>query len=146
MICGIDPGRFKIGFAAVEGDALLFSAIIPKTAEKILAEALIKGRAELLSPWLKEGRTDIAVGGEFSKIYLGDGTSSEEIKKLLDADISIETVNEYGTTLEGRKLYWRLHRPQGLWKLIPTSLRMPPRDIDDLAAWAIIKIGVKSAK
>ena len=146
MICGIDPGRFKIGFAAAEGEDLIFSAIIPKTEEKIIAEALINGRTELLSPWLKEGSADVAVGAGFSKIYVGDGTSSDEIKKLLDADMRIETVKAYGTTLEGRKLYWHLHRPQGLWKLIPTSLRMPPRDIDDLAAWAIIKIGLKSEK
>ena len=62
MICGIDPGRFKIGFAAAEGEDLIFSAIIPKTEEKIIAEALINGRTELLSPWLKEGSADVAVG------------------------------------------------------------------------------------
>jgi hypothetical protein len=51
----------------------------------------------------------------------------------------LETADEYGTTLKGRELYWKLHPPKGLWKLVPTSLRTPPRDIDDLAAWAIIK-------
>ncbi|MEG1798985.1 MAG: endonuclease [Synergistaceae bacterium] len=139
MNCGIDPGRFKIGFAAEKDGALLFSAIIPKSEEEKLAQAIISCKWELLSPWLKEGSITAILGKRAKTVIIGDGTSSEEIEKLLGGKVPTQTADEYGTTLEGRKLYWYLHPPKGLWKIIPTSLRTPPRDVDDLAAWAIIK-------
>jgi hypothetical protein len=81
---------------------------------------------------LLEGRT-------LETIYLGNGTSSEDLSKTLIGICELEITDEYGTTLKGRELYWKLHPPKGFWKLVPVSLRTPPRDIDDLAAWAIIK-------
>lgn len=139
MKCGIDPGRFKIGFAAESDGKLLFSAIIPKAEEERLAQAIISCKWELLEPWRKEGSIARISGRRAEQVIIGDGTSSEEIEKLICGKITTQTADEYGTTLEGRKLYWSLHPPKGLWKIIPTSLRTPPRDVDDLAAWAIIQ-------
>jgi hypothetical protein len=43
------------------------------------------------------------------------------------------------TTLEARNLYWRLHPQKGVWRLLPRSLLTPPRPVDDLAAWIIMR-------
>lgn len=137
--CGIDPGRYKIGVAFSEEGRLLFSAIIPKSSEEVLLLSLKESNWELLDVWKKEGDLKSMEGKMLEKICLGNGTSSEELHDLLRGICDLEITDEYGTTLKGRELYWKLHQPKGLWKLIPVSLRTPPRDIDDLAAWAIIK-------
>ncbi len=137
--CGIDPGRHKIGVAFAEGDRLLFSAIIPKLSEQFLFLSLKDKNWKVLGVWKKEGDLKFLEGKMLEKICLGNGTSSEELHYLLRGTCELEITDEHGTTLKGRELYWKLHPPKGLWKLIPISLRTPPRDIDDLAAWAIIK-------
>ncbi|MDD4430923.1 MAG: hypothetical protein PHF61_05925 [Bacteroidales bacterium] len=137
--CGIDPGHYKIGIAFTEDGILLFSAIIPKSCEDILFRSLKDRDWKNFDKWKKEGDSRQLKGRTLEKICLGNGTSSAELSKLLSGICLIEITDEYGTTLKGRDIYWKLHPPRGLWKLIPTSLRTPPRDIDDLAAWAIIK-------
>ena len=137
--CGVDPGRYKIGVAFVEGDRLLFSAIVPKSSEEVLLQSLKEREWKLLVPWIKEGDFKFIEGKTLEKICLGNGTSSKELTELLSGICELEITDEYRTTLRGRELYWKLHPPRGVWKLVPTSLRIPPRDIDDLAAWAIIK-------
>lgn len=139
MKCGIDPGRHKIGFALVEANELLFSAIIPKADEERLRETLVSQSWENFTQWRQEGSLERLNGRKLQKICVGDGTSSSEIICLLEKELTIEVTDEKGTTLEGRKRYWLLHPPRGLWRLVPVSLRVPPRDIDDLAAWALIR-------
>lgn len=137
MKCGIDPGRYKIGFALADDGVLLFSAIIPKAEEQTLREALVRQNWSIVFQWRREGRLENLTGRELEKIYIGDGTSSSEIVSLLEG-LKIESADEKGSTLEGRRRYWLLHPPRRLWRLIPVSLRVPPRDIDDLAAWSLI--------
>lgn len=139
MKCGIDPGRYKIGFALASGGKLLFSAIIPKAEEQKLRDALVSGDWQSLAGWRAEGSADDAEGKELEGIYVGDGTSSSDILTLLRDVLPVRCVNERGSTLEGRRRYWILHPPKGLWRLVPVSLRVPPRDIDDLAAWSLIE-------
>ena len=137
--CGIDPGRHKIGVAFAESGTLLFSAIVPRSEASVLSDALKDGDWSLLAGWRKEGDLGAVAGKTVEKIYIGTGTSSKELIKLLEGSCDIEPADEYGTTLKGREIYWMLHPPKGLWRFIPISLRTPPRDIDDLAAFAIIK-------
>lgn len=137
MICSADPGKFKTGFAVTDDDGnLLFSAIIPAAGQTLIAEAFRNKTIEKLSVFKCEGKAPDKF--ELNEIFIGDGTTHSELLKTFDGTVKINVVNEYGTTLEGRKLYWKLHPPCGVWKLFPTSLRVPPRDVDDLAAWAII--------
>jgi len=138
MLCGIDPGRFKIGVAFSENGELLFSAIVPKTSESVLCAALARKELHLLDEWRREGKLANLAGRSIEKIYIGNGTSSKDFMKGA-GELPIEIVDEHGTTLAGREVYWELHKPRGLWRLVPTSLRIPPRDIDDLAAFCIIK-------
>ena len=144
MWLGIDPGRFKIGLALADCDKLLFSAIVPKDEQEILFTAVKNSNWGLLEIWKKEGSSSCVIDKTPQRILIGNGTSSKEIKNSLATLEHVETVDEYGTTLAGRSLYWKLHPPKGLMRIIPTSLRTPPRDIDDLAAWAIIINSVHS--
>ena len=138
MIAGIDPGRWKIGFALAScGDRrLLFSAVVPSDKKEILIAAITQGDWRALVAWQQEGSVSEITQTPPIRVAIGDGTSSREF--VVGLPFSYEVVEEYGTTLEARKIYWNLHPPRGLMKLIPTSLRTPPRAVDDLAAYAII--------
>lgn len=144
MIAGIDPGRWKTGFALAEGGRLLFSAIIPSDKKDLLIEAIRSGRWELLAEWRQEGSVEKLPKITPETVCIGSGTSSEEFRAALPFPYKV--VEEYGTTLEAREIYWRLHAPRGLMKLVLTSLRTPPRNVDDLAAYAILLRGAGAAE
>lgn len=138
MKCGIDPGRHKTGVAFAEDGRLLFSAIVPRADLAELARIVLTGPWKELEKWREEGSADELSGRRLEKVYIGNGTSSADVDKLF-APCEVEIVDERNTTLDGRKLYWKIHKPRGLWRLIPTSLRVPKRNIDDLAAFLMIK-------
>lgn len=144
MIAGIDPGRWKTGFALAEGGRLLFSAIIPSDKKEILIEAVRSGNWELLAEWRQEGSAEAASKTAPEAVYVGGGTSSAEFRAALP--FPHKAVDEYGTTLEAREIYRRLHPPRGLMKLVPASLLTPPRNVDDLAAYAILLRGAEAAE
>lgn len=137
MIAGIDPGRWKTGFAlAALGDRrLLFSAIVPSDKKEILIRAIAGGDWRALKTWRQEGSADEVPQIPPQAVAVGGGTSSREFIAALP--FPYEIVKEYGTTLEARKIYWTLHPPRGLARLVPLSLRTPKRAVDDLAAYAI---------
>jgi len=138
MICSADPGKFKTGFAVTDDAGnLLFSAIIPAAGQSLIAEAIEDKNADRIAVFKCEGK--VPENFDIKEVLIGNGTTHDELVKILDGKIDVKLVDEYGTTLEGRKLYWELHPPRGIWKIFPVSLRLPPRDVDDLAAWAIIK-------
>ncbi|MDR3321007.1 MAG: endonuclease [Synergistaceae bacterium] len=147
--CGIDPGRDKFGIAMAEGrdgDSLLFSAIAPISRADDVLSCLGAGDLGCVSEWRIEGDRALC---EFSvgAIYVGNGTGFDFFcKKLDEKDILYNIINERMTTLEGRALYWKLHPPSGLRRIIPLSLMTPGRPVDDLAAWAILKRGLVGAR
>lgn len=139
ILCGIDPGREKLGVALAENGELLFSAILLLDQLPLLCAAL-KGGEWGEIPYCE--RSGHFRGGAPERIFLGDGTASRALAEALRGQgVDFCPVDERGTTLEGRALYWELHPPRGLWRLVPLSLRVPPRPVDDLAALAILKRG-----
>jgi hypothetical protein len=121
-------------------DRLLFAAIVPFGSLDAAIRCLSSGRASHLSEWRTEG-------GECAEpvkgVFLGNGTSSGAYEeRLREAGVCYELTDERMTTLEAREIYQTLHPPKGLRRLIPRSLRLPPRPVDDLAAWAIIGRGL----
>jgi RNase H-fold protein (predicted Holliday junction resolvase) len=138
-LCGIDPGREKFGVAVVSGDnrdALLFSAVVPIENIDSAISRLLPGDFTALSRWRREGADGTY---PISRVCLGNGTGSSAFAECLRAHSTpYEITDEYMTTLAARKLYRVLH-PSWLSKLIPASLFLPPRPVDDLAAWAILK-------
>lgn len=137
--CGIDPGREKFGLAVCDCDRLFFSAIVPVENMPEALRSATSGDFKPLDGWRLEGETPTAAIG-IKKFFLGDGTGSESFAKTLaENGASYEIVDERMTTLEARPLYWALHPPKLLWRLVPLSLRVPPRPLDDLAAWAVAR-------
>jgi hypothetical protein len=137
---GIDPGSSKTGWAWVsqEGD-LLASGIVPQRQFEDLVIAVKQGNLTLLEPFRKEGDLSMSPYNPAPVVVLGNGTSAEVLMAILKSNgFDPVLVPEYGTTLGARELYWRIHPPRGLRKLFPLSLQVPPRDIDDLAAWKIV--------
>ncbi len=137
---GFDPGRDKTGFAFADmAGGLVVSGIFPTDeTEKFFAD---------FSPYVIEGDISSADGlmSRVNFIVIGNGTTgrafTERVRKFIGHEII--TVDERNTTLEARSLYWKIHRPGILARLLPEGMRVPPRVIDDLAAWAVALRGLK---
>jgi len=152
MLLGIDPGKSKCGWALVHHDGSLYaSGIIPShiPAEWFEALALVgEQRIRLLQPWISE-KSDFSSNEHVTSIILGAGTGSKEIKEQLENKYShskIVLIEEKFTTLKARNLYWNLHPPIGFRRFLPMFLLNPSRDIDDLAAWAIVLNKIETEK
>jgi RNase H-fold protein (predicted Holliday junction resolvase) len=143
VFCGIDPGREKFGAAFGSADELIFSAVIPYEKFDFALDSLLTGDLSGVAEWKKEGNSFRFDG--LSGIFLGGGTFHREYeRRLTSAGINASVTDERMTTLEAREIYWELHPPRGLLRAVPRQWRTPPRPIDDLAAWVIMKRGISS--
>lgn len=78
-------------------------------------------------------------------LVLGNGTGSKQVKKKLQQrGLDLVVVDETGTTLEARQLYFIDNPPKGFLFLLPQGLRLPPKYLDDYAAYAIALRYLKS--
>lgn len=149
MILAFDPGRDKTGFAfADEESNLILSGIFESREREKFFDALIHNQNRNLSAYILEGRIESLPENLISHvkfIAIGNGTHSKEFHDYIKNRISIEimTVDERNTTLEARSLYWKIHKPGFIMRLLPESMRVPSRVLDDLAAWAI---GIRAVK
>lgn len=128
-VLGIDPGRRKTGVAAVgaQGEILWREIIAPDTLEMRLPE--------ILNQW------------QIERIALGDSTASDDARAqieraIVDSSIEFRVVDESGSTLEARALYWDANPRAGWRKLVPLSLQEPPEPIDDYAAAIVARRGL----
>ncbi len=71
-------------------------------------------------------------------ILVGNGTGGGELMRSLRA-LGLEplAVDERGTTMQARRLYWQHNPPRGLARLLPHGLRPQPEGLDGYAAWAL---------
>lgn len=119
QVLAIDPGRDKCGLAvvAVNGDVVM-RRIVPSHEVQSALQVLLEQH-------------------HITQIVLGDSTTSHALHKKLSAwlpGVPIATVDETGSTLEARTLYWQAHPSHGWRRLTPLSLQVPPEPIDDFAA------------
>ncbi len=122
LIAGLDPGRSKCGLVLAD-----------RLAQQIHQAAILSPPKTLawLRHWHSQG---------LGTLVIGNGTGSKPwLSRLDDLDLTLELVDERGTTLAARQRYWELFPPRGMAKLIPMGLRMPPRDLDDLAAQLLLE-------
>lgn len=153
MIVGVDPGRDKTGFAALSHDGkLLFAGIFPVSSSDVFWKAFALGDVPSVERWLTVPPKDRGMLWSAPFVFaIGNGTLSGvamgELSSLFGRD-SVHSVDERGTTVEAKPLYWRLHKPSLLQLLLPRAFRIPPRSLDDMAAWAIAErfIGNTSAE
>ena len=122
MILAIDPGKNKCGLAVLDMHGnVIEKEILPR---EHVPNALPYYAAKYGISTLVVGRS--AFGKELER----------ELSKL-DLRTNLIFVSEKHSTLEARKRYWKENSPKGIWKLIPTSLRLPPAPVDDYAAVVI---------
>lgn len=122
MVVAIDPGREKCGLAVVHKE----QGIIYKTI--------------IATPGLAVAAANLAVTYKLTTVIIGNSTTSVTARAELDAirvnghKLTLIPINEYRSTDEARKRYWRDNPPRGLKRLIPTTLQVPPVPVDDYAA------------
>lgn len=144
MHCGIDPGLCKTGWAVADSDLkLIVSGIVPTEELPVLLQWLLDRAAPPIPHhWLTEGNCSAAVR-PIETLWCGKGTGSAAIFAFLkDKGFSVQAVDERGTTLEARQVYWSLHKPRGWRSFLPLSWQVPPRALDDLAAYCILRRGL----
>ena len=124
-ILGFDPGKDKCGVAVMGSDHQLYHhQVVPSSA----AIATISQLSEEY---------------QISLIVIGDQTTSKAWQKKLQAQLPsslpLVKVDERYSSLEARDRYWQIYPPQGLRRLIPQGMRLPPRPIDDIVAIILIE-------
>lgn len=124
-IFGFDPGRDKCGVAVMAKDGkLCYHEVV--VAQEVIAriESLIQKFAVKL-------------------VVMGDQTTAKswqnKIESILSQSIPIVMVDERNSSLEARERYWQMYPPQGLIRLIPQGMRLPPRPVDDIVAILLIE-------
>ena len=122
IIMAIDPGRNKCGIAVLSDNGnVLFKAIV--------------GSDNLKYEIISNASTYAA-----SKVIIGSGTGSERIRGELqnvELPFDVEFMNEAFSTLDAKRRYFRDNPPFWLLRILPVSLLVPPRPIDDYAAVVI---------
>ncbi len=119
IIIAIDPGTKKCGYAVVDSN----SSVLQR--EVISIEETTKVIENSLNIY------------QIDKIVLGNGTNYKSIEESLKnhfSQLKIILIEEKFSTLGARKKYFEAHPPQGIFKFIPLSLRVPPGHYDDFAA------------
>jgi RNase H-fold protein (predicted Holliday junction resolvase) len=127
-ILGLDPGRDKCGVAVMNSNQeVVYHQVIDSAKAIAIIQQLIQTYA-------------------IDLIIMGDGTTSQTWLQKIESNlfansfnVLLTTVNESNSTLEARDRYWTMYPPQGLQKLIPQSLRTPPRPVDDIVAIILIE-------
>ena len=124
MILGFDPGRDKCGVAVLNSDRQI------QMHQVVTSDNAISSIKSLIDQY------------QIDLIVIGDQTTSKIWHQKLTDNLSkatIKFVDERNSSLEARDRFWELYPPQGLQKLIPQSLRIPPRPIDDIVAILLIE-------
>ncbi len=124
-ILGFDPGKDKCGVAVKKepGELLYHEVVASSEAITSINTLCHKYGVKLL--------------------VMGNQTTSKQWKQKLaeklTTDVSIVMVDERYSTLEARDRYWEMYPPQGLKRLIPQGMRLPPRPVDDIVAILLIE-------
>ena len=122
-ILGLDPGRDKCGVAVMKVRQIIYQRVIDSDR----AIATIQ---------------QLARQYDLNLIVMGNGTTSKDWQKLIESvsiAVPVVTVDEKNSTVEARDRYWKMYPPQGLQRLIPLGLRVPPRPVDDIVAILLIE-------
>ena len=122
-VLSIDPGKYKCG--------LVFAEI---SEQKVYKAIVLK--SEILEDYV----TDLNSVEDISKIIIGNGTSSSEIKKKLDfLKKEIITFEEKNTTYRAKDRYFELFPISGLKFLIPREIFILKKNLDAISALIILE-------
>ena len=119
----IDPGKSKCGL------------VLAEISEKKVYEAIIL-KSELLENYVR----NLITAEDISKIIIGNGTTSREIKeKLYFFKKEIITFEEKNTTYRAKARYFELFPIRGLKFLIPREVLILNKNLDAIAALIILE-------
>ena len=122
-LISIDPGKCKCGIVLVE------------KSEKKVCEAIIL-KSELLEDYIR----DLDTIEEISKIIIGNGTTSNEIREKLNFfKREIIIFEEKNTTYRAKARYFELFPIRGLRFLIPREVFILNKNLDALSALIILE-------
>ena len=119
VVAAIDPGREKCGVAIVAEDG------------EVLEQSVVA------TVWLADEMAERVRRFSPERILLGNGTTSRAAEATIREnlpDIPIEIVDEYRTTDDARRAYWKAKPPTGWRRFFPTSMQVPPEPVDDYVA------------
>jgi len=125
MILGFDPGRDKCGIAIMDKNKQLHYHQVIESAK--ITTTITKLNQQF----------------DINLIVIGDQTTSElwkqNLTKIISEKVPIIKIDERYSSLEARDRYWQIYPPQGLVRLIPLGMRIPPKPIDDIVAIILIE-------
>jgi len=122
-LLSIDPGKYKCG--------LVFAEI---SEQKVYKAIVLK--SEILEDFVK----NLNSFEDISKIIIGNGTTSKEIRKKLDFfKKEIITFEEKNTTFRAKARYFELFPISGLKFLIPREVFILNKNLDAISALIILE-------
>ena len=122
-LISIDPGKFKCGL------------VLADISEKKVHKAIIL-KSELLEEYVR----NLSNVEEISKIIIGNGTTSREIKEKLDFfKKEIITFEEKNTTYRAKARYFELFPIRGFQFLIPRVIFLLNKNLDAISALIILE-------
>ena len=122
-VISIDPGKSKCGL------------VLAEISEKKVYEAVIV-QSELLENYVK----NLIAAEDISKIIIGNGTTSTEIREKLDFfKKEIITFEEKNTTYRAKARYFELFPISGLKFLIPREVFILNKNLDAISALIILE-------
>ena len=122
-VLSIDPGKYKSGL------------VLAEISEQKVYQAMVL-KSEILKDYVK----DLNSVEDISKIIIGNGTYSSEIKKILDfLKKEIITFEEKNTTYRAKDRYFELFPISGLKFLIPREIFILKKNLDAISALIILE-------
>ena len=122
-LISIDPGKYKCGL------------ILADISERKVYKAIVL-KSQLIKDYVK----DLNTFEDISKIIIGNGTTSREIRYKLDFfKKEIITFEEKNTTYRAKARYFELFPIKGLKFLIPREFFIINKNLDALSALIILE-------
>ena len=122
-IISIDPGKYKCGL------------VLAEINEKKVNKAIIIN-SELLGDYVR----NLDKSEEISKIIIGNGTTSRNIRKKIDFfKKEIITFEEKNTTYRAKARYFEIFPIRGLKCLIPREVFILNKNLDAISALIILE-------
>ena len=122
-LISIDPGKCKCGL------------VLAEISEKKVYKAIII-KSELLEDYVRHLNTV----EDISKIIIGNGTTSSEVREKLDFyKKEIITFEEKNTTYRSKSRYFELFPISGLQFLIPREVFILNKNLDAISALIILE-------
>ena len=126
-VIALDPGRSKCGL------------LLADTSTNTVLQGMVIQSSQVLDQlraWMEDDQEETA---QIAELVIGDGTISMIWQQQLPTSLKVHVVDETGTTLRARERYWQLWPARGWQRLLPSGLRLPPGDLDAIAALVILE-------